>query len=316
VALGASPGRLPDTSVRLTAALLACWQGRVSEAQAHLARAQELFEEQSGFLVFPFDAVRANLAVAVGDTAAAVAAARAGLSQDFPPDLVQWLLPLAARALADEAQRHRDRGGDPASAVAQLDELRDQYPQVFAEPGQAPTGQLLVRATQALYDAEFNRCRRDRDAGSGWQRAAAACRTASLAWDEAYAQWRAAQVLLPDRASRPAGVAALQRAHDLAVELRAAPLLIDIGALANSARVPLISTPVEVPVASAPYGLTPRELEILRHVMAGRTYGEIARALVVSEKTVSSHISNMLRKTGAANRVDLAQLARRLSSAP
>jgi DNA-binding NarL/FixJ family response regulator len=56
-------------------------------------------------------------------------------------------------------------------------------------------------------------------------------------------------------------------------------------------------------------GLTRRELDILDHVVAGRTYGEIARALVISEKTVSSHISNLLRKTGAANRRDLARLA-------
>ena len=97
--------------------------------------------------------------------------------------------------------------------------------------------------------------------------------------------------------------------------MQAAPLLVDIDALADSARVPLTPAPVEVPAASAPYGLTPRELEILGYVMAGRTYGEIARALVVSEKTISSHISNMLRKTGATNRVDLAQLGRRLNSA-
>jgi DNA-binding CsgD family transcriptional regulator len=54
--------------------------------------------------------------------------------------------------------------------------------------------------------------------------------------------------------------------------------------------------------------LTPREREILAHIVAGRTYAETARALVVSEKTVSVHVSNMLRKTGTANRVELAQL--------
>jgi DNA-binding NarL/FixJ family response regulator len=51
--------------------------------------------------------------------------------------------------------------------------------------------------------------------------------------------------------------------------------------------------------------------------VAGRTYGEIARELVVSEKTVSVHVSHLLHKTGTANRVELAQLARRVaSSAP
>jgi DNA-binding NarL/FixJ family response regulator len=47
--------------------------------------------------------------------------------------------------------------------------------------------------------------------------------------------------------------------------------------------------------------------------VAGRTYREIARALTVSEKTASVHISNTLRKTGTANRIELAQLVRRLS---
>ena len=48
---------------------------------------------------------------------------------------------------------------------------------------------------------------------------------------------------------------------------------------------------------------------MLAHVVAGRTYREIARALVVSEKTVSSHVSHLLSKTATANRVDLARWA-------
>ena len=58
-------------------------------------------------------------------------------------------------------------------------------------------------------------------------------------------------------------------------------------------------------------GLTTREREILTHLVAGRTYAEIARELVISEKTVSVHVSNLLHKTGTANRVELASLARR-----
>ena len=56
-------------------------------------------------------------------------------------------------------------------------------------------------------------------------------------------------------------------------------------------------------------GLTTREREVLEHIVAGRTYGEIARDVVLSEKTVSSHVPHLLRRTGAANRVDLARLA-------
>ncbi len=66
--------------------------------------------------------------------------------------------------------------------------------------------------------------------------------------------------------------------------------------------------------AMAPSGPVPllgyaARSKILVHVVAGLSYGEIARDLFISEKTVSSHISNLLRKTGASNRVDLARLA-------
>ncbi|MET0978537.1 MAG: LuxR C-terminal-related transcriptional regulator [Paeniglutamicibacter terrestris] len=40
----------------------------------------------------------------------------------------------------------------------------------------------------------------------------------------------------------------------------------------------------------------------------------MAKTLVISDKTVSSHISNMLRKTGTQNRLDLARLATRPAS--
>jgi DNA-binding NarL/FixJ family response regulator len=81
--------------------------------------------------------------------------------------------------------------------------------------------------------------------------------------------------------------------------------------LARSARIPLGDVTVERHDHGAALpGLTPREREILAHVVAGRTYAEIAAELVLSEKTVSSHISNMLRKTGAANRIELAHYAR------
>ena len=52
VALGSTPGPMGDVVARLTAALLSCRQGRQAEAEAHLARAEELFAEQSQFLAF------------------------------------------------------------------------------------------------------------------------------------------------------------------------------------------------------------------------------------------------------------------------
>lgn len=56
-----------------------------------------------------------------------------------------------------------------------------------------------------------------------------------------------------------------------------------------------------------------REREVLSHLVASRTYAEIAAALVISQKTVSVHVSNLLRETGTRSRVDVAALARRLA---
>ena len=60
-------------------------------------------------------------------------------------------------------------------------------------------------------------------------------------------------------------------------------------------------------------GLTRREREVLAHVVVGATYADIAAALVISEKTVSSHVSNLLRKTGTSSRVELSRLVTRQS---
>ncbi|WP_283095489.1 helix-turn-helix transcriptional regulator, partial [Nocardioides alcanivorans] len=57
--------------------------------------------------------------------------------------------------------------------------------------------------------------------------------------------------------------------------------------------------------------LTPRESEILTLVAAGRSNGEIGRQLFISTKTVSVHVSNILRKLGASGRTEAAAIARR-----
>jgi DNA-binding CsgD family transcriptional regulator len=320
VALGGRPGMMADVRARLTAATLACRQGRQDEARSHLARAEELFRERSGFLVFNFDAVRAELAVAAGDTERAVAAAMSGLDRDVPPLGAEWLLPLAARALADRADAARDRGDDPAATLARLGELRDRHPAIPSDPALNRWQRRVVAAMAALTDAETSRAEtsaaragQDRAAGA-WRRAAGLCAAAELAWDEAYCHWRAGQALLGDRSTRRAAAVALRRAHAMATDLEAAPLIAELTALATGARIPLteVGEPAGDDRPPLP-GLTTREREILGHVVAGRTYAEIAAALVVSEKTVSAHVSNMLRKTGTTNRIELAQLAHRRS---
>ena len=60
-----------------------------------------------------------------------------------------------------------------------------------------------------------------------------------------------------------------------------------------------------------PDGLTQREAEVLRLVAAGKTDREIAEELVIGVRTVSTHVSNILNKTNAANRTEAATYATR-----
>ena len=57
------------------------------------------------------------------------------------------------------------------------------------------------------------------------------------------------------------------------------------------------------------FGLTERELEVLRLVAAGRSNREIAAELFISPKTASVHVSNILGKLGVASRGEAAARA-------
>jgi len=56
--------------------------------------------------------------------------------------------------------------------------------------------------------------------------------------------------------------------------------------------------------------LTPREVEVLRLIAAGRPNGAIALELGLSLNTVERHVNHIFAKTGAANRVEAANFAR------
>ena len=60
-----------------------------------------------------------------------------------------------------------------------------------------------------------------------------------------------------------------------------------------------------------PYGLTGRELAVLRLLAAGRTNAQIGAELYISPKTAGVHVSNILRKLGVSGRTQAAALAER-----
>jgi DNA-binding NarL/FixJ family response regulator len=56
-------------------------------------------------------------------------------------------------------------------------------------------------------------------------------------------------------------------------------------------------------------GLTARELQVLRRVAAGATNKAIAAELVLSERTVDRHVSNIFAKLGVSSRTAAAAYA-------
>ncbi|MGH9172833.1 MAG: response regulator transcription factor, partial [Vicinamibacterales bacterium] len=59
----------------------------------------------------------------------------------------------------------------------------------------------------------------------------------------------------------------------------------------------------------SPYGLSPRELDVLRLIVEGKTDREIAEALFISHRTVMRHVTGVLNKLGVNSRTAAATLA-------
>jgi DNA-binding CsgD family transcriptional regulator len=85
-----------------------------------------------------------------------------------------------------------------------------------------------------------------------------------------------------------------------AMELEAARgIFAQLGAASDLARVDKLTQ--RAPSIDA-HGLTPRELEVLRFVAAGETNKAIAAELILSERTVDRHMSNIFTKLDVSSR--------------
>jgi DNA-binding CsgD family transcriptional regulator len=300
------PGRAADVATRAVAGWLAVRQGRLELASTHFARADELIAE--GRLVRGVEDVsgRAELLLTRGDTVAAARVVDA-VSASSDAEAVE-AIPIAARILADHV-----RAGRPEATLPQM--VRAAARETVAAKGAVVDGRDRSSVCAAVQRAELARAADSADAADRWFEAAAACASAELPWEEAYSCEKAAVALLiASRPDRAAAAAPLRHATAIADRLGARPLADALHQLARSARIPLPGSGARDVAPGRPHpssidGLTPREIEIVRLVVAGRTYREIAGELFVSEKTVSSHISNVLRKTGSTNRIDLARRA-------
>ena len=116
-------------------------------------------------------------------------------------------------------------------------------------------------------------------------------------YPEAYASLRLAESELA-AGDRRAASRELAAAATLAEQLGAAPLAVLIADVAHRAGIETVRAPTLD-------GLTTREREILARVVAGESNRDIATALFISPKTVSVHVSALLRKFGVSGRGDL-----------
>jgi len=128
---------------------------------------------------------------------------------------------------------------------------------------------------------------------------------------------RKAEALVAAGASRAQASQPLRQAHAVAAQIGAKPLAEQLELLAQRARLELASLDAGPPARNQGLeellDLTPREAEVLTLLARGYTNREIAAALVISVRTAGVHVSHILRKLGAPNRLEAAAIAHRLS---
>ena len=226
------------------------------------------------------------------------------------------LLAAGMRACADLAGQARARRDQSAAADAAdaADGLATWVGRMGGVPFTDHPTVATIPAWQATWDAERTRVAGSGDPGA-WDSAAKAWQDLSCPHRAGYAWWRQAEAQLD--AGQPAAAAAAALRAAAAAADGHAPLLAQIRTLAERARIPLHPAAAGEPEAPPPaqlltrYGLTDRELTVLRLLAAGRTNPQIGAELYISTSTASVHVSNILRKLGVSGRVQAAAIAER-----
>lgn len=321
-ALAAADGGNHEAVAHSTMALLCTRRGDQSRAEQHLAWAAELSStDYRGSSSYPYAQIELLLAQRKPAKALDVVESQIGASTLGDPRDADEFLVLAARAAADLAEQGKDRRLDGAieAAEAALGRVMGAWSTGASESFIAWGPEDLVQpARRTLHAAELARLRDLPDQSRRWARARDACHDAGMLWEEALAAFRQGQTALAEGLPRAEAAQPLRQAMAIAEKLGAQPLRQDIDLTARASHVrldPVVNPSVAPPSDGRLSELSLREREVLAHVIAGRSNGEIAKALFISEKTVSSHVSNILRKSGTSTRGEAAAWAGRVTHA-
>ena len=134
-------------------------------------------------------------------------------------------------------------------------------------------------------------------------------RSLDLPYERAQIELRAG-VALAASGERELALERLGDAYRTAKKLGARPLAADAAKEVSALGESVVKRLGSRAAADAHWGgLSRRELEVLRHVAAGRTNREIAQELFLSPRTVDMHVRNVLRKLDCRSRVEAAQRA-------
>jgi DNA-binding CsgD family transcriptional regulator/tetratricopeptide (TPR) repeat protein len=290
-------------------------RGELDAARAHLEAARPTLPEDR--VLGRYDGYLAELALWERRWTDAEAAVNEGLSQARPREAAQIRVQLCAnglRAQAELATLARARR-DADAARDRLGRARKLLAAARQAAAQASAVTPNTAGWRALAEAEYERAR-----GAArpelWFGAADTWEQLERPPLAAYCRWRQAEALVAAGAPRAEANVPLREAYTVAARIGAQPLLHELELLAERARLdpmPPDAGPHEAKQSLAePLGLTPREAEVLTLVARGYTNREIAAALVISVKTAGVHVSHILRKLDAPNRVEAAAIAHRL----
>jgi predicted ATPase/DNA-binding CsgD family transcriptional regulator len=268
-----------------------------------------------------YGALRADLLVRQRDLAGAQAAVQQALDRlEVCTDDVSgiaWVSCIGLCVEADRAQRARDlrESADVRDALTRARLHADRL------GAAAQDGGPVEQARHVQGKAELARAR-GRGGAREWHRAADAWDGIKRPYHAAIARWREAEALAAadDRAgAAEAAAAALVAAEELGSEWLAR----EVRTLGERARLDLSpATPVmangngdgaaHAPSEDDPFGLTPRERQVLALLAEGATNRQIGAALYMAEKTASVHVSRILAKLGVQGRTQAAAVAHRL----